>query len=107
MVRKAQTTTIHNMADHNTDHHSDKDDGVVYLNDETQDFRRPHWWRNTYTQAIITGIASFLGPGMYAALAATGAGGLANVQIGNASVAIAYGLMVPSALMASAFAQFF
>lgn len=40
---------------------------------------RMHWWRNTLTQAIIVGGASFLGPGMYAALAATGAGGLANV----------------------------
>lgn len=60
-----------------------------------------HWFRSTYFQAVVTGVASFLAPGCYAALAATGAGGLASVEIGNASVAIAYGLIVPSALFAS------
>lgn len=60
-----------------------------------------HWFRSTYFQAVVTGVSSFLAPGCYAALAATGAGGLASVEIGNASVAIAYGLIVPSALFAS------
>lgn len=59
------------------------------------------WFRSTYTQAVVTGIASFLAPGMYSACAATGAGGLADVKIGNASVAVAFALIVPSALAAS------
>ncbi|WRT64918.1 uncharacterized protein IL334_001857 [Kwoniella shivajii] len=62
-----------------------------------------HWWRSVTCQAIITGMASFLAPGAYAALAATGAGGLANVEIGNASTAIAYALIVPSALVSTGF----
>ncbi|WVW78605.1 hypothetical protein I302_100564 [Kwoniella bestiolae CBS 10118] len=64
---------------------------------------KPHWYRSVTCQAIITGIASFLAPGAYAALAATGAGGLANVEIGNASVAVAYALIVPSALVSTGF----
>ncbi|WVQ84172.1 hypothetical protein IAT38_006319 [Cryptococcus sp. DSM 104549] len=64
---------------------------------------KPFWFRSVTTQAIITGIASFLAPGAYAALAATGAGGLANVEIGNASVAVAYALIVPSALISTGF----
>jgi hypothetical protein len=39
-----------------------------------------HWFRGTMTQTIIVGLASFLAPGSYAALAATGAGGLADVS---------------------------
>ncbi|KAL1407741.1 hypothetical protein Q8F55_007175 [Vanrija albida] len=61
------------------------------------------WFRSTYTQALVTGVASFLAPGMYAACAATGAGGLADVKIGNASVAVAFALIVPSALVATGF----
>ncbi|KAI5481228.1 hypothetical protein MNV49_005663 [Pseudohyphozyma bogoriensis] len=60
-----------------------------------------HWFRGTTCQSIIVGMASFLAPGVYSAMAATGAGGLANVTIGNASVAVAYALIVPSALMAT------
>ncbi|OCF37457.1 hypothetical protein I317_03868 [Kwoniella heveanensis CBS 569] len=62
-----------------------------------------HWFRGTTMQAIITGVSSFLAPGAYAALAATGAGGLASVEIGNASVALAYALIVPSALISTGF----
>ena len=47
------------------------------------------FWRSTWCAAIIVGISGFLAPGVYSAMAATGAGGLANVQIGNASVAVA------------------
>jgi hypothetical protein len=39
-----------------------------------------HWYRGTTAQTIIVGVASFLAPGAYAALAATGAGGLADVS---------------------------
>jgi hypothetical protein len=42
-----------------------------------------HWFRSTLTQTIVVGIASFLAPGVYNALAATGAGGLADVNIGE------------------------
>lgn len=76
------------------------------------------FFRGTLFQTLVVGLASFLAPGMYAALSATGAGGLANVrtggrqwvltdvclwqvEIGNASVAIAYALIVPSALVSS------
>lgn len=38
------------------------------------------WFRGTLCQTLIVGMASFLAPGAYAALAATGAGGLANVS---------------------------
>jgi hypothetical protein len=38
------------------------------------------WFRGTLVQTLIVGLASFLAPGAYAALAATGAGGLANVS---------------------------
>ncbi|GFZ43697.1 hypothetical protein JCM24511_01417 [Saitozyma sp. JCM 24511] len=60
-----------------------------------------HWYRGTTAQTIIVGVASFLAPGAYAALAATGAGGLADITWGNASSAIAYGLIVPSALIST------
>ncbi|WVQ97930.1 hypothetical protein IAU59_005049 [Kwoniella sp. CBS 9459] len=62
-----------------------------------------HWFRGTTMQALITGVSSFLAPGAYAALAATGAGGLASVEVGNASVALAYALIVPSALISTGF----
>jgi hypothetical protein len=39
-----------------------------------------NWFRGTLVQTLIVGLASFLAPGAYAALAATGAGGLANVS---------------------------
>jgi hypothetical protein len=39
-----------------------------------------NWFRGTVMQTLIVGLASFLAPGAYAALAATGAGGLANVR---------------------------
>lgn len=38
------------------------------------------FFRGTLFQALVVGLASFLAPGMYAALSATGAGGLANVS---------------------------
>ncbi|VDB86110.1 unnamed protein product [Peniophora sp. CBMAI 1063] len=61
------------------------------------------FWRSTWCAAIVVGLSGFLAPGVYSAMAATGAGGLANVQIGNASVAVAYALIVPSALVTTAF----
>jgi hypothetical protein len=39
-----------------------------------------NWFRGTLFQTLVVGMASFLAPGAYAALAATGAGGLANVS---------------------------
>jgi hypothetical protein len=42
--------------------------------------RKVHWFRGTLFQTLVVGWASFLAPGMYAALASTGAGGLANVS---------------------------
>ena len=80
---------------------------VSYLPDQTPpELHQPikvKWYRGTTFQVMIVGWSSFLAPGAYAALAATGAGGLANVDIGNASVALAYALIVPSALMSSEF----
>ncbi|KAK6909653.1 hypothetical protein I203_103674 [Kwoniella mangroviensis CBS 8507] len=60
------------------------------------------WFRSTLVQVLVVGITSFLAPGAYSSLASVGAGGLANVNIGNASVALAYALIVPSALCATA-----
>ncbi|WVW82650.1 hypothetical protein I302_104661 [Kwoniella bestiolae CBS 10118] len=60
------------------------------------------WFRSTLVQVLIVGMTSFLAPGAYSSLASVGAGGLANVNIGNASVALAYALIVPSALCATA-----
>lgn len=42
--------------------------------------RKVHWYRSTLWQTIVVGVASFLAPGVYNALAATGAGGLADVS---------------------------
>ncbi|WVF68819.1 hypothetical protein IAT40_003592 [Kwoniella sp. CBS 6097] len=63
--------------------------------------RKIDCFRSTLTQVLIVGFTSFLAPGAYSSLAAVGAGGLANVNIGNASVALAYALIVPSALCAT------
>ncbi|OCF33394.1 hypothetical protein I316_04813 [Kwoniella heveanensis BCC8398] len=63
--------------------------------------RKIQWFRSTLAQILIVGFTSFLAPGAYSSLAAVGAGGLANVNIGNASVALAYALIVPSALCAT------
>ncbi|OCF61056.1 hypothetical protein L486_00700 [Kwoniella mangroviensis CBS 10435] len=60
------------------------------------------WFRSTLVQVLVVGITSFLAPGAYSSLASVGAGGLANVNIGNASVALAYALIAPSALCATA-----
>ena len=47
---------------------------------DTTENVKVHWFRGTLFQTLIVGMASFLAPGAYAALAATGAGGLANVS---------------------------
>lgn len=38
------------------------------------------WHKGTLVQVLVVGAVSFLAPGAYAALASTGAGGLANVR---------------------------
>ena len=45
------------------------------------------FFRGTLFQTLVVGLASFLAPGMYAALSATGAGGLANVRTDRPSLA--------------------
>lgn len=44
-----------------------------------------HWYRNTYTQAIILGLVSFCSPGAWNAMANLGAGGLQSAATGNAA----------------------
>lgn len=66
----------------------DKDAAAFTVNNSDQDLyggtyhssRKVHWYRSTLWQTIVVGVASFLAPGVYNALAATGAGGLADVS---------------------------
>lgn len=46
---------------------------------------KTHWFRNTYTQATILGLASFCSPGIWGAMANLGAGGLQSASTGNAA----------------------
>lgn len=46
---------------------------------------RTHWFRNTYTQAIVLGLVSFCSPGAWNAMANLGAGGLQSAATGNAA----------------------
>ncbi|WRT67508.1 uncharacterized protein IL334_004480 [Kwoniella shivajii] len=85
--------------DNEKQHDSDVNE-LTIANDEPP--AEVEWYRSTLVQVVIVGMTSFLAPGAYSSLASVGAGGLANVNIGNASVALAYALIVPSALCATA-----
>ncbi|CED85344.1 Uncharacterized conserved protein [Phaffia rhodozyma] len=52
------------------------------------------WFRGTIFQAVIVGLCSFLSPGTWNAMSATGAGGAQSPYLVNAANALVFGLMV-------------
>ncbi|ORY55150.1 major facilitator superfamily domain-containing protein [Leucosporidium creatinivorum] len=67
-------------------------DGTVY---------KTHWFRSSYFQAFVLGLASFCCPGIWGAMANLGAGGLQSASTGNAATAVTFALMVFTCLLGS------
>lgn len=52
------------------------------------------WYRSVFANMTILGLCSFLGPGIWAAMSATGGGGQQSVSLVNAANSSTFGLMV-------------
>lgn len=61
------------------------------------------WFRGTIFQAVIVGLCSFLSPGTWNAMSATGAGGAQVPYLVNAGNALVFGLMVFTCTLGSKF----
>ncbi|KAF9486910.1 hypothetical protein BDN71DRAFT_1405485, partial [Pleurotus eryngii] len=61
--------------------------------DEEHILRTVHWFRSTTFQVLVVGGVFFCAPGMYNALSALGAGGLATPWYANATAAAGYVFM--------------
>ena len=63
--------------------------------------KRGRWFRSTFFQITVLGMSSFLAPGIWAAMSATGGGGQQSVALVNAANSSTFCLMVVTALLTS------
>lgn len=61
--------------------------------------QKPHWFRSTFFNITILGFCSFLAPGIWGAMSATGGGGQQSVSLVNAANSSTFCLMVVTGLL--------
>lgn len=65
------------------------------------DGKNPQWYRSTLFNITVLGICSFAAPGIWAAMAALGAGGSQDPSTVNAANSLTFGLMVLTSFFTS------
>lgn len=74
----------------------------IYLTEHAE----VHWFRSTYTQALILGVCNFCAPGIWGAMNSLGGGGEQSPWLVNSANALTFCLMVLTCTFASVFVKY-